>query len=85
MSNARYTRNGLLIPATWLKRLGRDVRIQRGANVVLIESVERRTARRRFAQLVKKLRRAGAEFGALDSDQIQHLVDDVRQSRAGHR
>lgn len=85
MSEARYTKNGLLIPSAWLKRLGRDVRIQRGTNVVLIESTERRTARRRLAQLVKKLRRSGSELGALESDQIHRLVDEVRQSRAGHR
>ena len=85
MSDARYTKNGLLIPTAWLKKLGRDVRIQRGANVVLIESAERRTARKRLAQLVKKLRRAGSELGALEPDQVYRLVDEVRQARAGHR
>jgi hypothetical protein len=85
MSEARYTKNGLLIPSAWLKRLGRDVRIQRGANVVLIESAARRAARRRLAQLVKKLRRAGSELGALEPGQINRLVDEVRRTRAGHR
>ncbi len=28
MSGARYTKNGLLIPTAWLKKLGRDVRVQ---------------------------------------------------------
>jgi hypothetical protein len=83
MSDARYTKNGLLIPAAWLKKLGQDVRVQRGVNVVLIESAQRHAARRRLAQMVKKLRRAGSKLGSLDSEQAQRLVDETRHSRAG--
>jgi hypothetical protein len=83
MSDARYTKNGLLIPTAWLKKLGQDVRVQRGVNVVLIESAQRRAARRRLAQIVKKLRRAGSELGSLDTKQVQRLMDETRQSRAG--
>ena len=63
MSGARYTKDGLLIPAGWLKGLGRDVRIQRGSHVVIIESKQRQSARRRLTQLVKKLRQASQEAG----------------------
>lgn len=58
MSGARYTKNGLLIPTDWLKKLGQDVRIQRGDGVVIIESKQRETSRKHLAQLVKKLRQA---------------------------
>ena len=85
MSGARYTKNGLLIPAAWLKKLGQDVRVQRGDGVVIIESKQRETARKRLVRLVKKLRQAGEELGPLRQAEIDALVDDVRQGRAGHR
>ncbi len=85
MSGARYTKNGLLIPAAWLKKLGQDVRVQRGDGVVIIESKQRETARKRLARLVKKLRQASQELGSIRQAEIDALVDDVRQGRAGHR
>jgi mevalonate kinase len=85
MSDVRYTKNGLLIPTAWLKKLGQNVRIQRGTNIVIIESKQRQAARRRLAQMVRKLRRAGEELGTVSQDEIKNLVNEVRQSRAGHR
>ncbi len=85
MSGARYTKNGLLIPTDWLKKLGQDVRVQRGDGVVIIESKQRETSRKHLAQLVKKLRQAGEELGLLRQAEIDALVDEVRQVRAGHR
>jgi hypothetical protein len=85
MSGARHTKDGLLIPAGWLKGLGRDVRIQRGSHVVIIESKQRQSARRRLTQLVKKLRQASQEAGAVDQNEIRAWVDEVRQTRASHR
>ena len=85
MSSARYTKNGLLIPAEWLKKLGRDVRVQRGGNVVIIESKQRQAARRRMAQLVKKLRKAGDDAGGIRQEELEAIVDEVRQARADYR
>ena len=38
MSGAQYTKNGLLIPAEWLKKMGDDINVQRAGAVVIIES-----------------------------------------------
>jgi hypothetical protein len=85
MSNARKTRNGLLIPAKWLKGLGDKPSVQRSTGVVLIESGERRLARRRLAQMVRKLRKAGTELGNIQPADLAAIVNEVRKARAGHR
>jgi hypothetical protein len=61
MSGAQYTKNGLLIPAEWLKKMGDDITVQRADATVMIESNQRLAARKQFAQLVRDLRRAGSD------------------------
>lgn len=85
MSEARYTKNGLLIPANWLKPMGSKVRVRRSGNVLIIESQEREAARKRLARIVKSLRKAGRKIGVLTTNEIDTLVKDVRKARAGYR
>jgi hypothetical protein len=61
MNKLRQTKEGLLIPSSLLKGMGGPVSVQRQGNVLLIESEERQTARRRAARMVQRLRRAAEE------------------------
>jgi hypothetical protein len=61
MSKLLPTKEGLLIPSSLLKGLTGLVSVQRQGNVLLIESERRRTARRRVARMVQRLRRAAIE------------------------
>lgn len=82
MAAARLTKNGLIIPLEWLKKLGDDVEVKQVKGMVIIESKARAQARRRLAGVVNKLRRAGAELGAPTADEIDAEVDAVRTTRA---
>ena len=83
MGDARYTKNGFLIPTKWLKGFGAKVRVQRGANVVIIESEEREAARKQLGRMVRALRGSAAKLGAPTPAEIQKLVTEVRKTRAG--
>jgi hypothetical protein len=61
MSKLLPTKEGLLIPSSRLKGLTGPVSVQREGNVLIIESERRRTARRRAAHMVQRLRRAAIE------------------------
>jgi hypothetical protein len=84
MSNARKTRNGLLIPNEWLRELGENVRVQRSKSVVIIESEARADARKRLAAVTKKLRKSAHELGLPTDDEVDAIVKEVRATRAGH-
>ncbi len=83
MGDARYTKNGLLIPTKWLKGFGEKVRVQRGANVLIIESSEREAARKQLGRMVRALRGSAAKLGKPTPAEIEKLVSDVRKTRAG--
>lgn len=83
MGDARYTKNGLLIPSSWLKGLGAKVRVQRSANVLFIESQERETSRKLLARMVRSLRRSSTRLGSPRPSEIAKLVNEVRRVRAG--
>ncbi len=85
MSSAQYKKNGLLIPAEWLKKMGDDINVQRTGAIVIIESKQRLVARKQLGKLVRDLRRAAREVGLLEDQKVSALVDEVRQARAGHR
>lgn len=85
MSKLRPTKEGLLIPSSLLKGLTGLVFVQRQGNVLLIESERRRTARRRAARMVQRLRQVAKESGALTPATIAREVAAVRRKRAGHR
>lgn len=85
MSSAQNTKDGLLIPAEWLKNMGDEINVQRTGSVVIIESKQRLAARKRLGKIVRSLRLAAREAGALQEDEIAVLVDEVRRARAGYR
>jgi len=84
MSKTRYTKEGLLIPTDQLKQIGKDFRIQKNKGVLIIESKERETARKKLSRMVKKLRNTAQEVGVIDQQAVDSLVDEIRQARAGH-
>jgi len=83
MSDARYTKQGLVIPPKYLKGIGRNVRIRRAANVLIIESAEREAARKELGRLVGTLRGSVAKRRAPTSSEVRKLVREVRKTRAG--
>jgi hypothetical protein len=85
MRGAQNRKDGLLIPAEWLKKMGDEINVQRAGSVVIIESKQRLTARKRLGKIVRGLRLAAREAGTLQEDEVAALVDEVRQARAGYR
>jgi len=85
MNALRYTKDGVLIPRTWVKGWGKPVSVRRGAHMVIIESPERKASRRRLTQLIAKVRRAAREVGPLTSEQIAAEIAAVRKRRARRR
>lgn len=85
MSKARLTKNGLLIPADWLGKIGDEVHVSRSKNVVVIESSARENARKNLIAMVRKLRKASSQVGTLDTETMNALVDEVRADRARDR
>jgi hypothetical protein len=84
MGDARYTKNGFLIPTKWLKGFGAKVRVQRGANVLIIESEEREAARKQLGRMVRALRGSAAKLGVPTLSEIEKIVAEVRMTRASH-
>ena len=84
MGDARYTKNGFLIPTKWLKGFGAKVRVQRGANVLIIESEEREAARKQLGRMVRALRGSAAKLGVPMPAEIEKIVAEVRMTRASH-
>jgi hypothetical protein len=85
MPEIRYPKTGLVIPSRVLKPLGDAVTVQRWRDVVIIESPDRRAARKRLAQLVRRLRKNCQSGNAPGFDDITAERDAVRKSRARHR
>lgn len=85
LSRLRQTKEGLLIPPSLLKGLTGSISVQRQGNVLLIESERRRTARRRAARMVQRLRQVAKESGSVTPVTIAREVAVVRRKRASHR
>jgi hypothetical protein len=81
MKALRYTKEGVVIPSTWVKGWGKPVVVHRNPQVVILESPERAASRKRLALMVRKLRRASREVG-LTPEQIAAEVVAVRRVRA---
>lgn len=81
--SARYTKEGLVIPAKLLKGFGRKVRVRRSANVLIVESEERETARKELGRMVRALRGSAAKLRPPAASEIRKLVKEVRKTRAG--
>ena len=84
MRGEQYTKNALLIPAEWLKKMGDDINVQRAGAVVIIESKRRLAARKQLGKFVRDLRRAAHKMDPLEDKKVSALLDEVRQARAGH-
>jgi hypothetical protein len=85
MKAVRYTKEGVVIPSTWVKGWGTPVSVRRGARMVILEAPERKASRQRLARMIRKLRRAAQELGPLTPEQIASEVAAVRRLRAGRR
>lgn len=81
MKALRYTKEGVVIPSTWVKGWGKPVVVHRNPQVVILESPERAASRKRLALMVRKLRRASREVG-LTPEHIAAEVVAVRRARA---
>ena len=85
MKALRYTKDGVLIPRTWVKGWGKPVSVRRGTHMVIIESPERKASRKRLTHLLAKVRRAAQKLGPLTADQVAAEVAAVRKRRAHRR
>lgn len=75
---------GLVIPAKWLRDMGKEVTVQREGAVLLIESSARTAARMGLKDTVSKLRRA-AKTGGPSAAQVAAEVAAVRAQHARRR
>jgi hypothetical protein len=82
MKAVKYTKDGVVIPSTWVKGWGKPVSIRRGTHMVILESPERKASRQRLGRMIRKLRRAAQELGPLTPEQIAAEVAAVRAQRA---
>ena len=82
MKTVRYTKDGVVIPSSWVKGWGKPMSVRRGANMVILESPERKASRQRLGRMIRKLRRAAQELRPLTSEQIAAEVAAVRAQRA---
>jgi hypothetical protein len=82
MKAVKYTKDGVVIPSSWLKGWGKPVSIRRAAHMVILESPERKASRERLGRMIRKLRRAAQELGPLTPEQIAAEVVSVRSQRA---
>jgi len=78
----RYTKEGVVIPSAWVKGWGKPVSVRRVANMVILESPERKASRQRLRRMILKLRRAAQELSPLTPAQIAAEVAAVRAQRA---
>ena len=85
MPAIRYPKTGLVIPSNMLRPLGDAVTVQRCRDVVIIESTERRAARKRLTQLVRRLRKNSQSGNVLSFNDITAERDAVRKLRARNR
>jgi len=81
MKAVRYTKEGVIIPSSWVKGWGKPVVAHRGSQILILESPARAASRKRLARMVSKLRRATCELG-ITPGQIAAEVEAVRRDRA---
>ena len=81
MKAVRYTKEGVIIPSSWVKGWGKPVVAHRGSQILILESPARAASRKRLARMVSKLRRATRELG-ITPGLIAAEVEAVRRDRA---
>lgn len=85
MDELRVKKDGLHIPSAWLKGFGGSVAVERGPDLLIIESPRRAAARENLKRMVGRLRRAARRNGAPSREEIVAEVVAVRARRARHR
>jgi hypothetical protein len=81
MKAVKCTKDGVVIPSSWVKGWGQPVVAYRNAQVLILESPARAASRKRLIHMVHKLRRATREL-RITPDQITAEVEAVRRERA---
>lgn len=85
MDEFRVTKDGLLIPRSWMKGLGARVSVERWGEMLIVEPPGRAAARRRLTKAVARIRAAGRDLGALSTGGVQTEVKAARARRARRR
>jgi hypothetical protein len=85
MDEFRVTKDGLLIPRSWMKGLGARVSIERHGEMLIVEPPARAAARRRLTKAVARIRAAGRALGALSAADVREEVKTARARRARRR
>ena len=67
MKALRYTKDGVLIPGTWVKGWGKPVSVRRGTHMVIIESPERKASRQQLTHLLAKVASSRSGIRTADS------------------
>jgi hypothetical protein len=78
----RYTKDGVVIPSSWVKGWGKPMLVRRGVHMVILESPERKASRQRLGRMIRKVRRVTQALGPLTPEQIAAEIAAVRAQRA---
>ena len=81
MKAVKYTKEGVVIPSSWMKGWGKAVVAHRDSDILILESPARAASRKKLVRMVSKLRRATREL-AVTPEQIAAEVGAVRRERA---
>jgi hypothetical protein len=81
MKAVKYTKEGVVIPSSWMKGWGKAVVAHRDSDVLILESPARAASRKKLARMVGKVRRAAREL-SITPEQITAEVAAVRRERA---
>jgi len=81
MKVVKYTKEGVVIPSSWMKGWGKAVVVHRDSDLLILESPARAASRKKLVRMVSKLRRATRELG-VTPEQIAAEVAAVRRERA---
>jgi hypothetical protein len=81
MKAVKYTKEGVVIPSSWMKGWGKAVVAHRDSDVLILESPARAASRKKLARMVGKVRRAAREL-SITPEQIAAEVAAVRRERA---
>jgi len=76
-----YTKEGVVIPSSWMKGWGKAVVAHRDSDVLTLESPARAASRKKLVRMVSKLRRATRKLD-VTPEQIAAEVATVRRGRA---
>lgn len=85
MNAIRYTKAGLVIPAAWVKSWGKQARVNRSADIVILESPARHALRTRLSKALRALRSKQVDSPPPSPAEISRTVAAVRRAHARRR